>query len=229
MGANSVHCTYDGTLSETQLKQRFASDQASDRIENGNSYSGTIGMLTGLFVETKVFEDEQKANDYVLEHTNKWGPGLAVKFKHREKVVTKQPTFNNKLRNDGYGHRAYTVEYSGQLGKSTRHFIPADQLSARDKERLVTADVRYQELKAEYQAANSVYHPMLRQLENLSQPCPNLTELRQARARVVKASAAHDKAEQALTELNKTLVDQLYAVKTEDRGLRWLVGGWASS
>ena len=67
MGANSVTRTYDGNLSAQELKREFAADQDQCRFENGSSYSGEIGMLQGLVIESQTFPSVDEATSYILD------------------------------------------------------------------------------------------------------------------------------------------------------------------
>jgi hypothetical protein len=49
--------------------------------EDGHSYSGEIGMLRGSIQWVdKELENEDTAEDYVVDHHEKWEPAMAVSF-----------------------------------------------------------------------------------------------------------------------------------------------------
>lgn len=80
MGANFDYRVYRRKGFE-DAKSAFEDAQDYDRYENGHSYSGGIGMATGVTEVTgHVFESENAAYDYVVENANKWGDALAVEF-----------------------------------------------------------------------------------------------------------------------------------------------------
>lgn len=64
-----------------QVKARkiFADKQASDRYENGHSYSGGIGMANGIsFLPDHPFTDVDAADDWLSDNAEKWEAALAV-------------------------------------------------------------------------------------------------------------------------------------------------------
>ena len=83
MGANFVTHNYTGT--KAQIAEKFRKDQEQDRYENGHSYSGGIGMASGLRFES-AFEadDEEAAETWLDEHCVKWEDAVAVKLKGTE-------------------------------------------------------------------------------------------------------------------------------------------------
>lgn len=85
MGANFQTLTYDGDLTEIAVKDRFDDAVAQSRIEDGHSYSGEIGMATGLQFSGETFEDQYTAEIHVESAAEKWGPAIAVRFKQADK------------------------------------------------------------------------------------------------------------------------------------------------
>ena len=79
MGANYDDRTYPGTLSEQEVREKFAADQDQDRYENGNCYSGGIGMATGITFTGEVFPTQEEAHEYLMDAAEKWGDALAVR------------------------------------------------------------------------------------------------------------------------------------------------------
>lgn len=63
-----------------EARERFKSEQESDLYENGHSYSGGMGMATGLEFTDKHFSSYQEADDYLSETCEKWGDALAVTY-----------------------------------------------------------------------------------------------------------------------------------------------------
>lgn len=61
---------------------------ADDRVENGCSYSGSIGMAEGVKVARVAPMTQEQANDYAFETggpagdgaCRKWGPALLIKL-----------------------------------------------------------------------------------------------------------------------------------------------------
>jgi hypothetical protein len=87
MGANFATATLPACDDRTVLRNEINSLLESDRIENGRSYSGGIGMKSQIIVEEKIFDDENSAYNYLTERfPDKWGPGGAVRVKKPMKV-----------------------------------------------------------------------------------------------------------------------------------------------
>lgn len=63
---------------------RFKNAQDEDRQENGNSYSGGIGMAEGLEFKNETFEDYSLAKEYLRNTCQKWEAALAVTYKDKE-------------------------------------------------------------------------------------------------------------------------------------------------
>lgn len=81
MGSHSVsHRVPQQYKTEQDLRGYWR--QYIDRLtieEGTDCYNGTFTTCRGLKVETKVFEDEVKADEYILERTQKWEHALAVR------------------------------------------------------------------------------------------------------------------------------------------------------
>ena len=63
-----------------KAKEIFESMQEECRYENGHSYSGGIGMATGLRFTDEVFSGSREAEEWLEDNAEKWGPALAVRF-----------------------------------------------------------------------------------------------------------------------------------------------------
>lgn len=80
MGASSYIEKRDGTKKFSEIKKEFLADIKEAIVEYGtDSYSGTIGTLTGIKESPKTFTDEEAAEDYLLEKAEKWDKAIAVK------------------------------------------------------------------------------------------------------------------------------------------------------
>ena len=84
MGANLDYRVYK-TNDRKDIEKRFAEAVRADRFENGNSYSGGVGMLN--FIDhwiDKRFVTEDEAVDYIDDKHKKWDPAMAVSFYYGE-------------------------------------------------------------------------------------------------------------------------------------------------
>lgn len=80
MGSCEKTMTLDGKLTEEQVKQKFYDLQEEDRDEYGRDpYNGSFSTMNGIKVTSKQFTDWNKATEYILDNTEKWGNALAVK------------------------------------------------------------------------------------------------------------------------------------------------------
>ena len=62
-----------------ELRRWFDEVQRADRHENGHSYSGSIGMASGLTVRSiATFDSIAEAEEWIDDHAEKWGPALAA-------------------------------------------------------------------------------------------------------------------------------------------------------
>jgi len=76
MGANYVSFNTTGTEKEVQIL--FEREQEQDRYENGHCYSGGIGMANGLSFKSNVFQSDREADEWLMDHAEKWEDALAV-------------------------------------------------------------------------------------------------------------------------------------------------------
>jgi hypothetical protein len=81
MGANFCTLTFDGELTRDEVRGRFDAAVDQSLYESGHSYSGEIGMATGLMFMSKTFESQQEAYEWVSDAAEKWGPALCVRYK----------------------------------------------------------------------------------------------------------------------------------------------------
>ena len=97
MGANYDDRTYPGTLSEQEVREKFAADQDQDRYENGNCYSGGIGMATGITFTGEVFPTQEEAHEYLMDKAEKHGSAI-ISFGSPSRGS------GNPSRTKGHGH-----------------------------------------------------------------------------------------------------------------------------
>jgi hypothetical protein len=79
MGAYYNEMSLPGTLTKSEVENRFRQEQEQDRLENGSNYSGGFGQCTGLEYPGRIFDSIEAAGEWVEENAQKWGPALAVK------------------------------------------------------------------------------------------------------------------------------------------------------
>jgi len=81
MGAAYDRRVYDGNLTRAEVDDAFDSDRSQSQYENGHSYSGAIGMLTGrVEFRSETFKTVAEADEWLNDnHNHKWGPAWAVR------------------------------------------------------------------------------------------------------------------------------------------------------
>ena len=87
MGANLVYRCYDAALSRNEILDKWKDAVAQSQYEDGNSYSGEIGMF-GTNVTKWLdlgFGDSNVADEYLADHHEKWEAAIAVSFYKNDK------------------------------------------------------------------------------------------------------------------------------------------------
>lgn len=87
MGACSVAVAFPGNLTEAEVEKRYTELVRQQTVEYGTDpYNGTFATLPSLTIYTgKRFENFITADDYCLEHSEKWENAVAVKAMSDEK------------------------------------------------------------------------------------------------------------------------------------------------
>lgn len=80
MGCNFQTLIFSGTYDKETLQSAFDGRVQESRYEDGNSYSGEIGMATGLIIEDLEFASYDEAFAWLDDHCIKWEEARAVKF-----------------------------------------------------------------------------------------------------------------------------------------------------
>ena len=134
MGSHFACETFDGNLNSIELRSQY--EQRVDELthEHGTDpYNGTLATTTGLRIHGAEFESRDAAEQYVSEHTTKWGAAMAVRYKDIRTEPATEPTFEGKPV-AGFGYlsvgnrtlRALTLKYT----EPGRRAVAADQLTA---------------------------------------------------------------------------------------------------
>ncbi len=80
MGASLDARTYDLDLGMDKIKSRWNESVESSLYEDGNSYSGGIGMLgKGFSMVSRVAKDARDAYEFIAENHDKWDGAMGVK------------------------------------------------------------------------------------------------------------------------------------------------------
>lgn len=89
MGASSIFMDVP-TTNEKRVISAFKKRVRNDQYEYGhNEYSGTFATFSGLNLKLdQQFESRAKAEDYILERSDKWGNAIGVVVKFGNKKYT---------------------------------------------------------------------------------------------------------------------------------------------
>lgn len=236
MGANFEYETFNGDLSEKELLIAFEQLKSDKEYEHGHgAYNGTLATTNGLKINHTVFENESAAVKYVENNAEKWQEAIAVRFKVKETVVKKEPTFGGKPFNstqsvtDQFEHNSLAMRFVFDGQKNLA--MVADQCSASQKERLEKVWAEYLESHRAVHALQEQFRGLVRKINDLDQEVSpeDFRCLKSVRPKYVKALALMNKKRAKLVELDKKIGSKIYKSETNDKGVRWLVGGWCAS
>lgn len=88
MGANFDSVVFSGKLTKTQVGVEFVALQKEMCYEMGHgSYAGHLGIKHGLKVHDRVFDDIDKAREWIAENNDKWEHADAVKYRLKDGSV----------------------------------------------------------------------------------------------------------------------------------------------
>ena len=78
MGASFNTMRVPGDRKRNEVIERFQNAQDQDRHENGHSYSGGLGMCTGLSFPSRTFQSPEAAELFLSSTAEKWEDALCV-------------------------------------------------------------------------------------------------------------------------------------------------------
>lgn len=240
MGA-VLHCeVVDGKLSEPELRKWFANyvDECLDQYGH-DAYNGTFSTLRGITVEHRVFENHDAARSYLDQKAEKWGDAVAVKYKDVRQEHVKEPTFNKQTHTAGWAgpyHRSISfagcftlrsVAFNRPTGGYENSPVPADELSAAQKEKIVATYQQFREHEKTLEQAMKTIHEVVRKIEAGKEE-PVTEDYKRLKAAIkirTKATKAAQSAAVKLKTLDDKLSEKLYQTADKDHGLKWLVLG----
>lgn len=238
MGAVLHHETFDGKLTEDQVRKQYRSRCGDMEHEYGTDpYNGTWSTLNGdLVIHKEVLENHQAASDFIDQRCEKRGAAHAVRYKDVRSEATKTPNFRGKKWHDhahirlvGPDGEPYAPRAVVQIWKmeGPREYAAADELTPTVQAKLVAAAQLWWEKKREYDA---IHTPLAGLAQRLASPtlevtAVDFTNMKSLRKRLEKAHATLGKATNKLYELDKKHAEKLYASANVDHGTQWLVGG----
>ena len=245
MGA-TLHCeTFDGKLTQAEIRAAYAARRSEMTIEHGtDAYNGTWSTLDGsIEFPNKTFEAHLAAENFISETAIKWCAAIAVKFKDNRTETRAQPTFEGKPyalssgahlmfrrfpADDLYTTRAVISQTVARMSTTAPYiFVAADQLSLSGKGQLIAACRTYMAARDEFEAA---LRPVTAFIQKLSDPRQEIetaafAAFKKQRKQAVKLAKIRDKMAERLYELDNRVAEKLYKTETVDHGQLWLVGG----
>jgi hypothetical protein len=85
MGASFGYRVFEDKDGITNMQKLWDSECRQSRIENGSSYSGSIGMLKSNPVwKDKGHKNKDDAMDFVCDNHSKWEAPIATSFSNEE-------------------------------------------------------------------------------------------------------------------------------------------------
>lgn len=230
MGSHNTSHTFDGALTPTQLREAFLELQEQLVIEYGTDpYNGTFSTCDGLLIdESKVFDSEREADEYALQHAEKWGPAVAVRARQVETTTT-QFLFDGK---PSYNFGGPVGSYFASAHGMATKFQAADQLTAAEK---TTAVKLYEAHRATEQAYKAACHNLQAHVSPIMQdyatPVPSgwTTALKALRKQCVKAEKAKTAASDKWHDFSDRMKAKYITTTTKELGQVWWVAGWAAS
>lgn len=249
MGA-VFHCeSFDGNISKDELKRVYARRRAEMAREQGTDpYNGTWSTLDGsieFLAQAAPYPSCRAAEEAAEAVASKWGAAIAARYRDTRQKTIKSPTFDGASRDQNYAvhvvhgpsEHYYTraVANVGRQNPNThqyeRVYVAADQLSAATRARLLGATQRYVDAARARRDFENTIRELTKQLLDPTAPITptTFTQLKRARASLVKAATAAQKAGRRLHELDEKHSAKLYITTTQDDGEKWLIGGLCAS
>lgn len=249
MGACFITETFDGKLSEKELEKRYNERVDQLTYEHGtDAYNGTFSTLSGIRIETRVFDSRESAEEHLSKRCQKWEHAIAVKFKDRRAAVTKQPTFSlDGVKQQNVNHhigpnpdmsvtglclgRLLCIGSVRQPPAYDNVLLLADQLTEAQKNRLRRA---YETWHVRHRAAVALKQDFDKLTQSLMH-CPDikittaaLTRIKTLGNRRARYNKAAIDAAQKLLTMDQKFGEKLYSSAFVDHGTHWLVGGWCA-
>lgn len=235
MGAAFDFFTIGSDVTVKEVKQRYEEEVATGRHESGHSYSGNIGMTTGvIFPNGNVFESQEAAHEYVSEFADKWGPAVAVRFHARFEKQHFERTFGGKETYDfvsfTYDRENYSITRWAKVDYPSQEIWIADQVPESLKEEFREAVVRYRSLDQEYGLLSNSLNADIKRITDLSQGLDDefYAKLKTTRIKMNSLKEMVREASKRVREIDLKLEKMLVRKEEIDNGIQWFVGGWCT-
>lgn len=236
MGAETKFAELDASLTSKEVTEEFEDWQETDALERGNSYSGGWNMLTGLRFLGGEYEGD--AFDLIDKLAEKWGPGVAFKWKKEIRTLTKRPTYLNGRYNGSMGYvgrdrlaaagwkTELTDEFVFFYEPDSGKWLVADQLTKAQSESLQKKLIELTKATKDLLATSEELHKVEVAIRNPEAEF-KASDLIKPRREWIKAKRKLDKVREAVQKQNDKLAPKFYEDKVEYKVV-WLVGGIAA-
>jgi len=219
MGA--VSKTYElADCSRPEVVKWFQNNRALEEHEYGaDAYSGSLATVYDISVETiPPFKSQQEAHDWLEARTEKRAAS-AVRFHDVKQVLVGKPTFGKKT---GCFH---TNSYDYKYSRKERVFVPADQLTDKQKKVFTQRHEDYQGALEILNRHNKTFQYWIDQMKRADQEfgVESWKHLKRARNDTTRAKRAYDKAKKSFDSTNSGHRKKLYKYETQNDGIKWLV------
>jgi hypothetical protein len=256
MGANFEVVEFDGNLTRDQLTNKYQELVQDQKYEYGHGgYSGTFATLHGIAIKGGVFSSRKEAEDYIENNHQKRDPAMAVLFRNVEKTFEKRPTFNGKpMAVNGcwspskdaqpvevryyYPENAsqdapysYRTKALAEVLNGEIKNVVADQLNAGDKEKLKATWNSFFEASSDWKSLHDKMEVLVNKLKKTEAvfTTEDWRDLKTVRKSLKRALCLREKTKAKFIALDKKLGERLYKYGENDKGDKWLVGGWCAS
>lgn len=95
MGACSMGFSAKISFTTAEVNKLFKENQECDASNHGSSYGGGFATVNRVVFKDKVFDNHEDADDFCLDHAEKWSTVIAVKVIANPDTVNQEPSDPN--------------------------------------------------------------------------------------------------------------------------------------
>jgi len=169
-----------------------------------------------------MFDDQNAATKYCAARTDK-REAVAVRFQDVRQVLDYGPTFGGVMPHARFEYHTNSYEYS--YSRKKRVFVPADQLTDKQKAVFTKRYEDYQQALEVCNLHNDVFQHLINELKKPGQEftAQQWKELKRTRNDVTRAKKAYDKAKNSFNATNSGHRKKLYKYREQNNGVKWLI------
>ena len=135
MGACFNSMVVEGNATKDQVSGAFDARCHQDGYDRGHSYSGSFSEFKGLVFQDTIFATYDEAKEYLLEYGQKWGPAIAVRYRHIEPsaMILKHDRARSKLQQKIWIAEAFVGGAKQKARINNRSSVPSYVTKAEKK------------------------------------------------------------------------------------------------